>query len=671
MARNPLALASPTPVSTRLRLTGSIMMPAPPSRPGSKSPRKLSRLVALLPLLCFITAPAQTLGTATAPVIVSAVPPAPITQRQTEAANKAYFEGVRLLEKNDLPAADIQFHRAFTLNPGNPEYTRALELTLQYRVTSLVQQAGKARLLGHPQEADSFLSQARVLDPKNVIVTQHLDQGPIPSGFTPTLDATSTPALAGPITLLPNATHQNFNLHADIKQVLSDVVSRYGIRPVFDSSVTAQDVRFNLEDTPYTQAVPILLQMGRLFTVPLDSSSIIVAKDTLENRARLERQLEETIFIPALTTEQMGELSNVVRNIFDLKQVSAQNSTGTLVVRAPESVLSAMNLTLADLIDGGSQVMLDLKLYAIDKARSRNIGAQLPQQIGVYNVQAEAHNLVNANQSLVNQAISSGLVPPGSSDVTLALALIASGLVKSALLSNTVGFFGGGITATGITTNATPTFTLSLNSSDTRALEDIQLRIGDRQSATFRVGTRYPITTSTYSFGTSSATSAALAGVTINGVSAASLLAKLQGGGPGSVVPQVQFEDLGITLKATPTVQKSNNVTIHLDLKIEALTGGIINNIPILASRQFTSDVTIADGQTALLVSGLSKTEAGAISGIPGFGELPGLQTVAADKTTELDSSDLVLLMTPHIVRRRSSIISGPRIALSLPHTSE
>jgi general secretion pathway protein D len=647
------------------------MMLAPPSRRIPKPAQILTLLLALLPFLCFTPAQSQTLGAATLPSTVAAIPLAPVSKRQAEAAGKAYLDGVRLLQTNDLIPAETQFNKALALNPGNTDYIRALSLTREYRVTALVQQAGKARLLGHPQEADTLFSQARALDPQNVIVTQHLDQGPILAGFTPTLDATSTPVLAGPITLLPNASHQNFHLHADIKLVITDVVSKYGVRPVFDSSVATQDVRFDLEDTPYTQAIPILLQMGRLFAVPLDSSSVIIAKDTLENRARFERQLEETIYIPALTTEQMGELSNVVRNIFDLKQVSAQNSTGTLVVRAPESVLSAMNLTLADLIDGGSQVMLDLKLYAIDKTRSRNIGTQLPQQIGVYNVQAEAHNLVNANQSLVNQAIASGLVPANASDVTLALALIASGLVKSALLSNTIGFFGGGITATGITTNATPTFTLSLNSSDTRALEDIQLRIGDRQSATFRVGTRYPITTSTYSFGNSSATSAALAGITINGVSAASLLAKLQGGGTGGVIPQVQFEDLGITLKATPTVQKSNNVTIHLDLKIEALTGGILNNIPILASRQFTSDVTIADGQTALLVSDLSKTEAGAISGIPGLGELPGLQTVVADKTTELNSSDLVLLMTPHIVRRRSSIISGPRIALSLPHTAE
>jgi type II secretory pathway component GspD/PulD (secretin) len=401
--------------------------------------------------------------------------------------------------------------------------------------------------------------------------------------------------------------------------------------------------------------------------VPLDPHSILIAKDTLENRQRLEHQYEETIFIPALTPEQLTELSTVVRNIFDLKQVAVQNSTGTIVVRAPESVLSAMNLTLADLIDGGSEVMIDLKLYSVDKTHTRTIGLQLPQQAGIYNVAYAAHSLVAANQTLVNEAIAQGLVTAGSSDIAIALALVSSGLVQSALLSSTVGFFGGGLTLTGLTATPNTSFTLALNSSDTRAIDDIQLRTADRQLATFRVGTRYPITTSTYSFSSKSTSATALAGLTINGVSAANLLNSIS----TATVPQIQYEDLGLTLKATPVVQKTNNVTIKVDLKIEALAGSSLNNIPILSNRQFTADVTVPDGQTALLVSSLSKTESAAVSGLPGLGELPGFQSTLSEKTAEQDTSDLLILITPHIVRHRSGIISGPRIAINLPLGSD
>ncbi len=610
-----------------------------------------------------------------APAIAPVAPssPAPTTlpsvtpgKRKTKAAADAYLAGARLLDRKDLAGAEAEFSRALQLNPTSHDYQMAVALTHEHRITELVQQAGKARILGQNAKAESYLAQARLLDPTNAIVAQHSDPGALPVAFLPQIASGPAP-LAGAIALHPNASSQTFHLKANLQEVLRQVATSYGLRAVVDSSVPSVPIHFDLDHVAYTQAMPILLQMGGLFSVPLDSASVLIAKDTPENRLRLEPLLEETIYVPGSTNEQMTELTNIVKNIFDLKQVTAQNSLGTLVVRAPESILNAVNLTLADLIDGGSQIVIDLKLYAIDKTNTRNIGAQLPQQIGIYNVESEATNLVNANQSLVNQAIAQGLVPANASNIVIALALIASGLAQSTLLSNTVGFFGGGLTATGVTTNASPTFNLALNSSDTRALDDIQIRVGDRQTGVFRIGSRYPITTSTYTTSASSLSSSALAGVNINGVSAASLLANLS----SATIPQIQYEDLGISLKATPTVQKSGAITMHLELKIEALAGSALNAIPVLASRQFASDVTVNDGQTALLLSSASKSEAGAISGLPGLAELPGFQDTASNDTVTTSSTELVMLVTPHVVRRRSNIYAGPRIALNLPLSTD
>jgi len=272
--------------------------------------------------------------------------------------------------------------------------------------------------------------------------------------------------------------------------------------------------------------------------------------------------------------------------------------------------------------------------------------------------------LVTSNQSLVDQAIAQGLIPAGSSNITIALALIASGLVQSTLLSNTVGFFGGGLTATGVTTNQNLAFNLALTSSDTRALNDMQVRVSDGQLATFRVGQRYPVTTATYSTASPAQTSA-LNGVSINGVSAASLLNAAVGS--PVTIPQIQYEDLGLTLKVTPTVQRTGAIKMHVDLKIEALNGVSLDNIPILNSQQFMSDITVDDGDTAVMVSSLTKSESASISGLPGIGELPGFQTATADKTTMTDSSNLILLITPHVTRRRVNVTAGPRIAINLP----
>jgi general secretion pathway protein D len=598
-----------------------------------------------------------------------AVKPAanPPSKHQTEAAETAYLSGARLLDRKDLGGAETEFTKATRLDPANRDYALALTLTHQRHVAELVQQAGKARLLGQNEKADTLLAEARLLDPQNEIASQTVDPGILPKVFHPEIEPwiREAPELAGPVTLLPDAGMKSFHLHADQQEVLKQVFAAYGIRPVFDESVGRQDLRFDLEDTPYQQAVPILLGMVHFIAVPLDPKSVLVAKDTPENRQRLERQLQETIFIPGMTNEQMDELGNVVKNVFDVKQITVEKGSGNLVIRAPEQTLTYVNLTLADLIDGGSQVMIELKLYSADRTNQRNIGAQLPQQIGIYSVSGAANDLVNANQSLVNQAISQGLIPANSSNIVIALALVASGLVQSTLLSSTLGFFGGGLTQTGVTINQNPTFNLALNSSDTRALDDIQVRVGDRQTATFRLGERYPITTSTYTNGLTG-NSSALAGVSINGVSVSSLL----NSSTTTTIPQIEYQDLGLTLKATPSVQRSGAISMHLDLKIDALSGTSLSNIPVLNSEQFASDVTVNDGDTALLVSTLTRSQSAAISGSPGLGELPGFQTLTADTTTNTDSSELILLVTPRVTRLRSHIAAGPRIAVNLPEQS-
>jgi general secretion pathway protein D len=599
-----------------------------------------------------------------------AATPAP-SKRQIEAAEANYLAGAQLLDRNDLAKAQAKFEKAAKLNPKNPEYVVAAALAREHRVTDLVHQAGKARLMGKTEKADALLAEANALDPQNTIASQHIGSASAAPVFRPQIlsqpesemgePLNRGPALAGPITLVPDSGTRALHSRGDTRDVVRQVVSAYGIRPVFDDSVEHQQLRFDLEDISYGQAAAAVFQMAHVFAVPVDSRSILVLKDSPENRQHYERQLEETIYIPGLTPEQMTELRTVASSVFDIQKASIQNSSGTLVVRAPESTLTALNLTLADMLDGGAQVMLDLRLYAVDRTKTRQIGTTLPTQFGIYNAAGEAHNLVVANQSLVNQAIAQGLIPATASDIEIALALISSGLVKSTLFSSTLGFFGGGLTLTGLTASPNPAFHLALNSSDTRAVDNLHLRLGDRQAGTFRAGTRYPITTGTFTTGVA-ATASQLAGVTINGVSASSLLAQTS----SVSVPQIQYEDLGLTLKATPTVQKSGLIKLELDLKIEALAGSTLNNIPILASRQFVSNVAVHDGETTLLASTLTKQESAAINGLPGLGELPGFQTATANKTTEADTSELVLLVTPHVVRRRWNIIAGPRIALNM-----
>ena len=285
--------------------------------------------------------------------------------------------------------------------PRQPRSTRAapssglaLDLTREHRVSELIQQAAKERLLQHPDRADALLTQARTLDPGNELVLEHSNQ-PSPAQPPHGLVAT-TPEIgfAGPLQLVPNDVRTEQHLRGDIRQVLTQLTASYGLKVTFDESVGTQPVRFDLDARTYREAMPILLHMGHLFATPIDAKTVLVAKDTEENRQRLERQVEETLYVPALTNEQINELINIVKNVYDVKQVIAAPSSGTLILRAPEETLKAVNYTLADLVDGGAEVAVELKLLEVDKSISRNVGVVPPNSVGTISVAGEAQSIV-------------------------------------------------------------------------------------------------------------------------------------------------------------------------------------------------------------------------------------------------------------------------------------
>ena len=590
-------------------------------------------------------------------------------QGKPQEASQAYFTGTRLLERKDLVGAQQQFARAVELDPTHSDYTLALTLTREQRVSELIQRAAKARLLSRTTEADGLIAEAKAIDPNDERVVQHADAKPV----APTEKLMAKPQItySAPVEVQPSVGLQDLHLRGDARQVVTRAALAYGIKVIFDDSATQQGtpVRFDLEQTPYTEAMPILLRMTHLFAVPVDAKTLMVAKDTEENRQKLERQVEETIYIPASTTEQMNELTNIIKNVFDVKQIAPANSSGTIAIRASEPTLKAVNYTLADMLDGGAEVELEIKLVTIDKNKTTNLGTNPPTSGSAFSAAAEVQSFVSANQSTVNTAISSGaLVPSGSQAQQLieeAAFLILSGLATDAKLTNVISYFGHGLTLFGASIGGGGTINFGLNTSESRALDDITVRIGDKQTTTLRVGEKYPVTTATYGSGVSSSTAAALKGVTVNGVSASSLLNQYLGSGSNTAPPMVQYEDLGITLKTTPTVMRSGLVSLHIDMKIEALTGTSLNNIPVLTSSVYTSDITVPDGQTVVMLSDMSKTESAAISGLPGLGELPGFQQALADMMKEAVSSELVLLITPRLVRHRGNSMASKAIRFS------
>jgi general secretion pathway protein D len=575
--------------------------------------------------------------------------PKPVSLKQKRDAERLYVTGAKALEQHDPRLALTNFERALELDPENVRYLASKEIARQHVVTLLVQEAEQARIAGNLDLAHDKLAEALAMDPANSIVAQHNDE----LNHLNRHDSTAADdgiQIAPPVELAPAPGKRDFHLRTNGVDLIRRVFNAYGVTVIIDESVRRDNLRIDVDNLDFDQAAELVKLVTNTFYVPLDPKRVLVARDSKDNRQKYERLAMETIYMPGLTATEMTDMSNIAKTVFEIPVELVEGTKGTMRLRGPAERLKALNTTFSELLEGRSQVELDVKLIALDRTRSKAVGIQLPQQTTVFSVSSEISNIIQNNQSLVNQIISSGLANAGD-DTTIAAILLASGAVSGSILNQPFALFGGGLTALGLSLGSV-SGSLSLNSSESRTLDDVNMHVLDQEVATFRSGTRYPIITSTYSSGisnsgvnipglSSAGVSSTLASL---GISASSLLGNQQS------IPQVQYEDLGLTLKVTPRVQQEHSVAMSLDLDIESLGGSFLNAIPVLNSQKYTGFVTLKNGETAVVVSNLNRSETHAVSGIPGMIELPGLHSTTSSNT-QLTESSLVIVITPHILR--------------------
>ncbi len=551
-----------------------------------------------------------------------------LSPKQERDADEAYLEGARFFARRDFDKAQHRFERAVRLDPGNRTYVLALLYAREVNVNRLVRAAFKARLRGDSADAEALLTSAKRLDPTNPLFTQNSPEKDFPQP-APRPKQRMDEEFEGPIAFAPFAGVKSFHMHGELGQVVRDLYSGFGIATVFDpSAASGTPLRIDMDDVDFVDAVRVLEKAAHLLAVPLDPTTALIAADTRELRESLTPLVEETIYLSGQTPQQMLDLANLTRTLFGLTQLAVNTDSGAVVIRGPQAVVHRVHDLFTELADRTSDVLLDINIYEVDKSTTRKIGFVPPTSATAIDVSGTAQKLISDNQTLLNQSISSGALTLSGSTYEQELEevafLVAAGVSGSSSFTSILGTLGSfdGIPLLGISMSST-SLNMLLSSTDVRMLNAVQIRSSDRQEVTFRVGSRYPILTAI-------TTSAASTGVS------------------STSTPQIQFEDIGLTLKVKPQVLRGGEVRLNLDFKLESLGGTGVENIPILNNRSLKSAVTIPPGQATMLAALVSTNETKALDNVPGLDELPGFQ--GTDKDSDGTKNELLITVTPHIV---------------------
>jgi type II secretory pathway component GspD/PulD (secretin) len=115
--------------------------------------------------------------------------------------------------------------------------------------------------------------------------------------------------------------------------------------------------------------------------------------------------------------------------------------------------------------------------------------------------------------------------------------------------------------------------------------------------------------------------------------------------------PGAEYIDLGVKVKATPSVHPDRQVTLQLEFEIRALAGSSVNGIPVISNRTLTQTVRLKEDETSVIGGLLDKEQTRGIVGIPGLATLPGIGYAFGTRSTSKTDNEFLILVTPRRLR--------------------
>jgi general secretion pathway protein D len=342
---------------------------------------------------------------------------------------------------------------------------------------------------------------------------------------------------------------------------------------------------------------------SKTFWQPISSNTILVAADTPPKRKEYEHQVMRMFFMHNVSsTAELQEASKTVSTLLDLTRLQVIPAQNAMVFRGTPDQLVLAEKLVEDLDKPKPEVMIELAVLEVSKDKLRTLGTNPPTSLAIS----------------MNAPPQGSSVPPGSSGGS-------GGSTGSTFTINQFAKLTGNdftVTVPGVT------MSFLMSDSDTKVLQNPQIRAMDNEKSTLKIGDRVPVATGSFSPGSV-------------GVSAL-------------VSTQFQYIDVGVNVDITPHIHSDREVTLKMSLEISSVTGqqnigGITQ--PVIGQRRIEQETRVGDGEVNLVGGILEDTETKSLSGYPYLYKIPILKYLFAQEDKERQQREIVFAITPHIIR--------------------
>ncbi len=130
----------------------------------------------------------------------------------------------------------------------------------------------------------------------------------------------------------------------------------------------------------------------------------------------------------------------------------------------------------------------------------------------------------------------------------------------------------------------------------------------------------------------------------------------ITGGGAGTAAtPNVQFKEVLLELKVTPTITKDNRVFLNMEVKKdevdEYLQLADYGTVPVINRREINTAVLVEDGQTVVIGGVYEFSDRSSVAKVPFLGDVPFLGNLFKKRGRGKDKAELLVFVTPKILR--------------------
>jgi general secretion pathway protein D len=547
-----------------------------------------------------------------------------VSKKDHEAAEQEYKHALEMQKAGQLEEAIAAATRAALYEPSNVAYATFREVLKQQVINGFLDRGNSLAEAGDREGAAAQFKLGLAQDPHNTYLQQRL-RDVLPEAKSEHERVAELLASVDDINLTPQPGKRTLHLSGDTRSVYTQLGKIFGITFQFDTNFITRRMQFDVDNVDFFFAAQLLGKMTKTFWSPLTAEDALVANDTQENRTAYERMSMRSFYVGGLSSpNDLNDIANVLRTILDIRFVIVEPSKNVISVRASREKVAIASSLLDSLLDVRPEIMLEVNEYEIDSDNLRQYGLSLPTSFQVFNIPSEIRRVLGSDaQPVIDQLNKTGTIDPSKISPSALSNLAGSPLLLPFL------FFGKGLSLTGFTV---PSISgrLSQTKSYSSNTERAQLRAVDGESATFRVGSKFPVVSSNFNTVAISARGAISAGS----------------------VPQFTFVDLGLTLKVTPHYHADGDVKLDFEMEIQGLGAVSINSIPELTTRSFKGNITTVEGEPSVVMGLLTDSETKSTSGYPGIGQIPGLQAVLNTNDRDRAHTEIIVVVTPRVVRK-------------------